>query len=84
MGSKNVVPYSASFAVRGMMESLYYDLHADSECRIKTTCVYSIVVNTGLYDIKRAHVKYPKITPILTPRYVAKCIIMRKDATCLK
>ncbi|KAF2900615.1 hypothetical protein ILUMI_05570 [Ignelater luminosus] len=64
--------------------STWYDgssLHADSKCQINTTCVYPVAAETGLYDIKRAHAKYPKIVLILKSDYVAKCIMdgQRRD-----
>ncbi|KAF2900614.1 hypothetical protein ILUMI_05569, partial [Ignelater luminosus] len=80
--TRNLTAYSTSkFAVRGMMEALYNDLHVDSKCRIKTTCVYPTVVDTALLNINNFHMKYPKILPILKPKYVAECIMnaQRRD-----
>ncbi|KAF2898500.1 hypothetical protein ILUMI_07671 [Ignelater luminosus] len=82
MGVKNLTPYCASkFAVRGMMEALYQDLHTDQKCQIKTTCIYPFAVHTGLFDVKNANMKYPKLTPVLKPKDVAKNIMnaQRRD-----
>ncbi|KAF2900616.1 hypothetical protein ILUMI_05571 [Ignelater luminosus] len=80
--SRHITAYTASkFAVRGMMEALYSDLHVDSKCQIKTTCIYPAGVETGLFDIKRVYRRYPKIMPMLKSKDVAKCIMdaQRRD-----
>lgn len=78
MGAKDIVPYCTSkFAVRGMMESLYHDLHVDPNCQIKTTSVYPSITHTNLFDITYVNKirKYPKLMVLLNPKYVAECVI---------
>lgn len=85
MASKILIPYCTSkFAVRGMMESLCQELRVDPKCQIKTTCVYpSIILHTGLFDNSYVEnlIKYPSITTLLEPKYVAERIInaQRRD-----
>lgn len=82
LGVRNLTPYCASkFAVRGMMEALSHELRVDPKCQIKLTQIYPFAVDTGLYNVTDVHMKYPKLTPILKPKYAAEYIIdaQRRD-----
>ncbi|XP_019765008.1 short-chain dehydrogenase/reductase family 16C member 6 isoform X1 [Dendroctonus ponderosae] len=72
IGCANLVPYCASkFAVRGYMESLSDELRfTNTNNKIKLTCVYPYMVDTGL--CKKPRIKYEKVMPLLSPMDVAQ------------
>uniref|UniRef100_A0A336KV04 Short-chain dehydrogenase/reductase 3 n=1 Tax=Culicoides sonorensis TaxID=179676 RepID=A0A336KV04_CULSO len=74
-GMPNTVPYSASkFAVRGYMEALLseiIDYRPDAKIQCLTVC--PSWVNTNL--IHTVKMKFPKLFPALSPKYVANQIV---------
>ncbi|XP_037083460.1 17-beta-hydroxysteroid dehydrogenase 13-like [Pollicipes pollicipes] len=73
MGSPNLVPYCASkHAVRGLMEALTEEGRHLSKKRqppVHYLTVFPFIINTRLAKYPR--VRFPWLTPVLTPEYVA-------------
>lgn len=75
-GLKYLVPYCASkFAVRGIMEALFFELRYISKntSNIKFTTIYPYMVDTGL--CKKPIIRFKDYMPMLTPKEVAETII---------
>ncbi|XP_011295558.1 epidermal retinol dehydrogenase 2 [Musca domestica] len=75
VGIPNLVPYCASkFAVRGLMEALYNEMHLGPyKNLIKFTVIYPYAVDTGLCE--SVHSRFPSMLAMLDAKYVAEKII---------
>ncbi|XP_013183978.1 epidermal retinol dehydrogenase 2 [Amyelois transitella] len=77
MGLSNIVPYCGSkYAVRGIMEALYVELHEDKSRDtdgIKLTTICPTIVNTGL--CKKPRSRFPKVMRVVEPEEAADQIV---------
>ncbi|KAF0288853.1 Epidermal retinol dehydrogenase 2 [Amphibalanus amphitrite] len=74
MGSPHLVPYCASkHAIRGLTEALTEEerhLSQVGRASVHYLTVFPFIINTRL--VKYPRVRFPWLTPVLTPRYVAE------------
>ncbi|XP_018323119.1 short-chain dehydrogenase/reductase family 16C member 6-like [Agrilus planipennis] len=73
-GIRNLAPYCASkFAVAGLMESLFEELHSNPNNRIQLTTLFPYMTNTGL--CRKPKIKFENAMPMLVPSELAKEIM---------
>ena len=72
-GTPYLVPYcSSKFALKGLMDALFFEIRKDHGSRVTLTTVHPFTIDTGL--AVNPTTRFPWLIPILTPEYCAEVI----------